>query len=58
MSKLLKMTQATTLHMIFVVVQLLSQIWIFATQLTVAHQAPLTSAISFSFLKFISIDTV
>ena len=47
MSKHRKMTQATTLYMIFVV-QLLSQIWIFATQWTAAHQAPLTSAISFS----------
>ena len=41
-----------------VVVQLLTHVWLFATPRTAAHQAPLSSAISQSLLKFMSIESV
>ena len=40
----------------FVVVQLLSYSWLFVTSWTIAHQAPLSSIISCSLLKFVSIE--
>ena len=42
----------------FVVVQSLSCSWLFVTSWTTAHQAPLSSTISWSLLKFVSIDLV
>ena len=39
-----------------VVVQLLSRVRLFATLWTAAHQAPLSSTISWSLLKFIPIE--
>ena len=41
-----------------IVVQLLSCVWLFATPRTAAHQVPLSSTISQSFLKFMSIESV
>ena len=41
-----------------VVVQLLSSVWLFATPGTAAHQAPLSSTLSWSLLKFMSIESV
>ena len=41
-----------------VVVQLLSHVWIIVTPWTTAHQAPLSSTISQSLLKFMSIESV
>ena len=41
-----------------VTVQLLSHVWLFATPWTTARQAPLSSTISRSFLKFMSIELV
>ena len=40
------------------VVQSLSHVWLFATPWTVAHQAPLSSTISQSLLRFMSIKLV
>ena len=42
----------------FVVVQLLNRVWFFTTPWIAAHQAPLSSAISRSLLKFMSIESV
>ena len=41
-----------------IVVQSLSHIWVFATPWTAAHQASLSTAISQSFLKLMSIESV
>ena len=41
-----------------VVIQSLSQVWLFVTLWTVAHQAPLSSIVSQSLLKFLSIESV
>ena len=43
---------------IFVVVQLLSHVQIFVTPWTAARQAPLSSTVSWSVLKFMSIESV
>ena len=43
---------------IFIVVQLLSHFQLFVTPWTAAHQAPLSSTISWSLLKFMSIESV
>ena len=43
---------------VLVLVQLLSCVWFFATPWTVAHQVPLSSAISWSLLKFTSTESV
>ena len=48
----------TFLVLILVVVQLLSCIWLFAIPWTTASQAPLSSIISWSLLKFTSIELV
>ena len=48
----------TPQHSIYIVVQLLSRVRLFATPWTAAHQAPLSSTISQSLLKFKSIDAV
>ena len=42
----------------FVFVQLLNRVWFFTTQWITAHQAPLSSAISQSLLKFMFIESV
>ena len=42
----------------FVVVQSLSHVWLFAAPWTAACQAPLSSTISWSLLKFMSIESV
>ena len=42
----------------FVVVQLLSHVWLFVTPWTAAPQAPLSSTISWSLFKFMSIELV
>ena len=41
-----------------VVVQLLSLVWLYATQWTAACQAPLSSSVSWSLLRFMSIELV
>ena len=46
------------LSSLVVVVQLLSHVWVFVTPWTAAHQLPLSSTISCSLLKFISIELV
>ena len=43
---------------LFVVVQLLSCVWLFATLWTAAHQASLSITISWSLLKLMSIESV
>ena len=40
------------------VVQALGSLWLFATPWTIAHQAPLFSTVSWSLLKFMSIELV
>ena len=45
-------------NFIVVLVQLLSHVWLFATPWTAAHQVPLSSTISWSLLKFMSIKSV
>ena len=45
-------------QLISLLVQLLSCIWLFVTPWTAAHQAPLSSPISQSLLKFVSIESV
>ena len=47
-----------TVWKLFVVVQLLSRVWLFATPWTEAHQASLCFTISQSLLKFMSIEPV
>ena len=44
--------------MTFVVVQLLSLVWLFATPCTAAHQAAPSFAISWSLLKLMSVESV
>ena len=41
-----------------VIVQSLSPVWLFVTPWAAAHQAPLSSTISWSLLKFMSIESV
>ena len=43
---------------LFVVVQSLSRVWLFVTPWTAAHQAPLSSTISRSLLKLMSLELV
>ena len=45
-------------HLIIAVVQSLSCVRLFATPWTAAHQAPLSSTVSLSLLKFMSIESV
>ena len=47
-----------SLNSIFVIVQSLSRVWFFMTPWTAAHQGPLTSTISQSLLKLMSIEFV
>ena len=47
-----------TLHFVAVVVQSLSHVWIFVTSWPAAHQAPLSSTISWHLLKFTCIELV
>ena len=42
----------------FVVIQFLSLVQLFSTPSTAAHQAPLSSTLSLSLLKLMSIETV
>ena len=44
--------------MVIIVVQSLSHVWIFARLWTIVHQAPLSSTISQSLLKFMSIELI
>ena len=46
------------IYLFVVLVQLLSCVWLLATPWTAAHQAPLSSTISWSLLKFLSIELV
>ena len=46
------------LYPFVVIIQLLSRIWLFATPWTVARQAPLSSPISQSLLKIMSVESV
>ena len=51
---------ASQIHLLiklFIVIQLLSYVQLFATPRTVAHQAPLSSTISQSLLKLMSIES-
>ena len=43
---------------LLVVILLLSYVWLFVTPWTAAHQAPMFSAISWSLLKFMSVESV
>ena len=43
---------------IFLVVQSLSHVQLFVTPWTIAHQAPLSSTVSWSLLKFMSVELV
>ena len=43
---------------VIIIVQSLSHVWLFVTPWTVAHQAPLSSIISWNLLTFISIEPV
>ena len=45
-------------HRYFVVIQLLSHVWLFATPWTAARQASLSLAVSWNLLKFMSIELV
>ena len=45
-------------HIFFLVVQSLSHVWLFATPWTAAYQAPLSSTISWSLLKLMSIQSL
>ena len=45
-------------YFLLVVVQSLSHVWLFVTPWTAAHQASLSFTISWSFLKFMSIESV
>ena len=47
-----------TVILVLVIAQSLSHVWLFATSWTVAHQAPLSSIITQSLLKFMSIVLV
>ena len=47
-----------SLNSIFVIVQSLSHVWFFMTPWTAAHQGPLSSTISQSLLKLMSIESV
>ena len=49
-------SQATWVSILVVVVQLLSRVWLFVTPWTTAHQAPVSSAVSQSLLKFTSLS--
>ena len=40
------------------VVQSLSRVWVFETPWTIARQTPLSSTVSWSLLKFMSIESV
>ena len=53
----LKFLSVSPLHFV-AVVQLLSPVWLFATSWTAAPQVPLSSSISWSLLKFMSIELV
>ena len=44
--------------LVFILFQLLSCVWLFATPWTAACQAPVSSTISWSWLKFMSIESV
>ena len=53
-----KLTFKSSFMREFIVVQSLSHVWLFATPWTVAHQASLSFTISWSSLKFTSIESV
>ena len=53
-----KINQICTFTDITCCCQSLSCVWLFATPWTIAHQAPLSSTISWSLLKFTSIELV
>ena len=57
-SSLCSQSLAQWLAYIVVVVQLLSHVQLFATPWTAAHQAPLSFTISWSLLRFMSIESV
>ena len=44
--------------LIFIFVRWLSRVWLFATLWSAAHQAPLSSTISWSLLRFMSIESM
>ena len=43
---------------VFIVIQLLSHVWLFATPLTELHRASLSFTVSYSLLKLMSIESV
>ena len=55
---ILKMEEKRNIFGTFVVVQLLSHVWLFATSCTIACQASLSLTISWSLLKLMSIESV
>ena len=52
------LSESVSRSIVVVVVQLLSCVWLFATPWTLAHQTPLSSAVSWSLLRLMSIDLV
>ena len=56
--KIYSLSNFQAYNTVFVVVQLLSHVWLFVTPLTAAHQISLSSTISQSLLKFMSIESV
>ena len=55
---MMKYTTALNIKHLFVVVQSLSHVWLFATPWTAVHQASLSFTISWSLLKFMSSESV
>ena len=56
--EMLRYLDTVALHCVTVVVQLLSRVWFLATPCTVARQAPLSSTVSWSLLRFMSVELV
>ena len=56
--KIYSLSNFQAYNTVFVVVQLLSHVWLFVTPLTAAHQASLSLTITWSLLKLMSIESV
>ena len=53
-----KQFESSEVEAVLIVVELLSRVWFFEIPWTAAHQASLSSTISWSLLKFMSIESV
>ena len=56
--KIYSLSNFQAYNTVFVVVQVLSHVWLFVTPLTAAHQASLSLTITWSLLKLMSIESV